>query len=82
MTSPVEVRVVMAGFPPAVHVALDTHPHRAEVAREVLADGLPSIDEGRELAEQELRSRGLRVGQWQAIGPCVLRAPITGKTTA
>jgi len=78
MTRPVEVRVVRACWPERVYVALDAEPHRAEVEREVLADGLASIEEGRALAERELKARGLRVGSWNPIGPCVLRAPING----
>lgn len=79
MTRPTEVRVVRACWPETVYVALDASSHRAEVKREVLADGLASIEEGRALAERELKARGLRVGIWNPIGPCVLRAPITGE---
>ena len=74
----IECRVVMAGFPASVYATLDRSPERAEVEREVLADNLRSIEEGREIAEHELMVRGLRAGPWEPVGPCVLVARVEG----
>lgn len=71
------VRVVQAGWPQMIFVAVDRprakgkHPER-----ELLADDVPSIEAGMRLAEAALRERGLEVGEWTPIGPMVREAPV------
>lgn len=75
---PRTVRVVEAGWPQSVYVALDRAPEDLAVERELLASDVPSIEDGMKLAESALRERGARLGQWTAIGPCVRQALVFG----
>lgn len=71
------VRVVQAGWPRSVYVALD-RPGIERMEREVLADDVSSIEQGMKLAESTLRERGARVGVWTPIGPSVREALVFG----
>ena len=76
MTSPT-VRVVRAGWPSKVYVAVD-RPGIDKTERELLDDDIGSLEAGMRLAESKLRERGVSVGEWAPIGPCVRQAVVFG----